>query len=320
MSDRFQPVAVFLIAVTALGQAGAGASAAVVDVRAVLLSSSSPTDTTNVLPTSLTAVQPGRSVVLEVWAQNAAPPLTGLACVFVDVEFDASVFQVVAAPTVGSTFGLLAQSGAVNNRLGRISDVGGCIQLGDSGVGVAPDWVLVARSPLVVSNEAAGIAGILVGPTGLAALGVSLVGGGSVSNSAIGFGGVSVVVGLPGDLDGDGVPVVLSRTPAPDSVVNRTVGVTRIGVRFDRPILVEVRAKGFLVHAWPMAPRAERGADLGAFEVGKLGRAEIRLAETLADRLGPFEQPVGLDRFDRRQTGSAGDRIAAERRGMHAGL
>ena len=233
MSYRFEPVAVFLIAVTALALAGASASAAVVDVRTVLLSSSSPTDTTNGLPTSLTTVQPGRSVVLEVWAQNAAPPLTGLACVFVDVEFDASVFQVVVAPTVGSPFGLLVQSGIVNNSLGRIGAVGGCIQLGDSAVGVAPGWVLVARSPMVVRNEATGIGGIGVGPTGLDALGVSLVGGGSVPNSAIDFGGVSVVVGL------DGAPVVLSRTPAPDSVVNRTVGVTEIVIRFDRPTTID---------------------------------------------------------------------------------
>ncbi len=166
--------------------------------------------------------------------QNADTPFTGLACVFVDVEFDATVFQVVALPAVGTTFRLLAQSGFVNNSLGRISDVGGCIQLGDSGVGVAPGWVLVARTPMVVRNDATGIGEILVEPTGLDALGVSLVGGGSVSNGAIGFGGVSVVVGLPGD-----APVVVSQTPVPDSVVNRTVGVTEVGVRFDRPVTID---------------------------------------------------------------------------------
>ena len=234
MSHRSQPIVLLSIAVTAFGPVGAGAIAAVVDVRAVLLSSPSPTDTTHLLPTSLSTVQPGRSVFLEVWAQNADSPFTGLACVFVDVEFDATVFQVVAVPTVGNTFALLAQSGAVDNSLGRISDVGGCIQLGDSGVGVAPGWVLVARTPMVVRNDATGIGEILVGPTGLDALGVSLVGGGSVPNSAIDFAGVSVVVGLPGD-----APVVLSRTPVPDSVVNRTVGVTEVGVRLDRPVTID---------------------------------------------------------------------------------
>ena len=82
--------------------------------------------------------------------------------------------------------------------------------------------------------DATGIGEIRVGTTGLDALGVSLVGGGGVSNSAIDFAGVSVVVGLPGD-----APVVLSRTPVPDSVVNRTVGVTVVGVRFDRPVTID---------------------------------------------------------------------------------
>lgn len=259
MSRRFQPVACMLFTGMALSQAclvmaqgghdvgwegegldtataggTAAATTAVVEMRVTLLSSASPQDTVLSVPTSLTKVQRGSSVVIEVWGQNANPPLDGFACVFVDVEFDASVFQATAAPAVGANFGLLAQSGTVDNTGGRIDEVGGCIAFGSSALGVIPEWVLVARASMTVVGDASGIGDLRVAPTGRVGLSLSLVGSGNVSTSAIDFGSLAVAVDVPG-----GVPILLSRSPSPNSVVNHTVGVTEIVAEFDRPVTVD---------------------------------------------------------------------------------
>ncbi len=220
--------------VTATAGGTAAVTTAVVEMRVALLSSASPQDTVLSIPTSLTKVQRGSSVVIEVWGQNANPPLNGFACAFVDVEFDASVFQATAAPAVGANFGLLAQSGTVDNAVGRIDNVGGCISFGSSDLGVIPEWVLVARASMAVVGDASGIGDIRVAPTGLAGLSISLVGSGNVSNSAIDFGSLAVVVDVPGDF-----PIILSRSPSPNFVVNHTVGVAEIVAEFDRPVTVD---------------------------------------------------------------------------------
>ena len=58
-----------------------------------------------------------------------------------------------------------------------------------------------------------------------------------------------------------------------------------------------------------------------ADQVGQLGAKRLEvLAEPLADREPALEQAVGLDRLDRGQRRPAGDRVAAERGGVHPRL
>ena len=55
--------------------------------------------------------------------------------------------------------------------------------------------------------------------------------------------------------------------------------------------------------------------------MGKFGAERFALlAESVADRDASLEQVFGFDGLDRGQGGSAGDRVAAECRGVHAGL
>ena len=59
-----------------------------VAIRAVVVASATLEEVTDVLPGSLRGLRPGTPFVLEVWAQSADATGRGLACVFVDVEFE----------------------------------------------------------------------------------------------------------------------------------------------------------------------------------------------------------------------------------------
>ena len=173
-------------------------------IRAVAVASATLEEVTDVLPGSLSGVEAGMAFVLEVWAQSTDATGSGLACVFVDVEFEPTTMAATGAPTAGSLVETFAQ-GRVDNESGRLDNLGGCIEVGtEARVGLAPGWVRVASTPMVMLSEPAPGEAIRVTDSGTPGLGVSLLGAGLVSPGAVDFGRLALRTAIPGDLDQDG--------------------------------------------------------------------------------------------------------------------
>ena len=111
-------------------------------------------------PASLSAVDPSSTFYIEIWATNSAPPLSGLACVYVDVSFDPPVRAEAAAVIDSGLLPLNLVRTTIDNGIGLIDDAGGCQGIPPiENLGVN-EWLLVdviqmqatdARGPMTVT-------------------------------------------------------------------------------------------------------------------------------------------------------------------------
>ena len=107
----------------------------------------SPADRVAALPRSLSNINAGETVFLEVWVSVSRDDSAsaGLAAVYVDLEFHPSLVR-VGEIMPSATFGTLAR-GAVDHHAGRVSGLGGAA-LGDDSIGIDSLWVRVATMSL----------------------------------------------------------------------------------------------------------------------------------------------------------------------------
>ncbi len=111
-------------------------------------------------PESLTAVDPSSTFYIEIWATNSAPPLSGLACVYVDMFFDPPVRAEATAVIDSALLPLNLVPTTIDNGLGVIDDAGGCQGIPPiDNLGVN-EWLLVdtiemqatdARGPVTIT-------------------------------------------------------------------------------------------------------------------------------------------------------------------------
>lgn len=113
---------------------------------------------TTSLPQSLSAVAPGETFFLELWATQVGPPLAGLTCVYTDAAWNASCVSPYGASPITHLscppdldFSYFT-SGSTSP--GLADEVGGCTL--DPDVGVSPEWVLVAAVAMIAEADCAG--------------------------------------------------------------------------------------------------------------------------------------------------------------------
>lgn len=119
--------------------------------RAVILEARSTVETSDDPPDSHGDKMDSGTICIEIWVTkfspdtDATPPDNpGLACAYVDIVFDVDTLENVSI-THGEAFTEF-NSGTFDNAR-RVTDLGGCT-LADSGVGLWPQWVLLARLEL----------------------------------------------------------------------------------------------------------------------------------------------------------------------------
>jgi hypothetical protein len=165
-----------------------------VNLRLVALTSPSGSDTTTILPTSLTSVPVGQSYYLEFWASDIGDINTGFTSVYADVTVPISAASVTNIG-FGSILNLFTTGTAGS---GLINELGGSSLPGGAGIG--PQWVRVATVTMSATSNAPNIPyAFLPSSTGVAAFGR-----GAIPWNDISLQGVTVRHGLGGDIDGDG--------------------------------------------------------------------------------------------------------------------
>ena len=109
-----------------------------VQVCFVTLASPSPSDTTEILPPSISSVSKGQNYYIEIWASDVGSTNTGLTSVYVDVHFD---------PCDGASIQEIDHGGIFTESQSGTIEPWGIDELGGSclvGVGIEPQWARVA--------------------------------------------------------------------------------------------------------------------------------------------------------------------------------
>ncbi len=168
-----------------------------VEIRPIALRSPSVAETRSSPPGSANAVSCAEPFFLEMWASNIDVPLNGLAGVFADLSFDDGAIECVSVDH-GSQFTSLV-SGSCGP--GLIDELGGATF--DSGVGIAPVWVMVARLEMTAVPTSSGPTTVSLSD---AVSGVALDLGFEVPIDRVRFGEVAFEVAAlcPYDHTGDG--------------------------------------------------------------------------------------------------------------------
>jgi hypothetical protein len=109
-----------------------------IEVFFVTLASPSPSDTTEILPASISSVSKGQDYYIEIWASDVGGTNTGLTSVYVDMHFDPCGVATVQEIDHGGIF-TLSRSGTIGP--GGIDELGGSCKVG---VGIEPEWARVA--------------------------------------------------------------------------------------------------------------------------------------------------------------------------------
>jgi len=160
----------------AFGPLSAGSSfAALVDIRFVVRTSPSGSDTAASLPSSVTAAKTGTTLYVEVWAQTTHA--NGLTSVSADITYTVPLGSVQSI-THTALFPLVP-SGSIDNGAGFINDLSGS-HLGScsDAVAVAPNWGRVAVIQMTTSGV--GTLTLQGGQTGSAVYGVAICGVGDI--------------------------------------------------------------------------------------------------------------------------------------------
>ncbi len=180
------------------GQVEASPTGFTAALELVALDSPGATDTSIALPDSISAVSPGATFFLELWAQTS--DLNGFAQVSADLAFDPAAMSVTSL-TFSALFDLFP-NGVIDNVSGLIDDLSGshtpAIPPCSDQVGVSPNWARVAIIEMQAAN-APMAANVQLAP---ANDGTHFVGTcGSAVEPAVAFG--SLVLGV-----GTGIPTV----------------------------------------------------------------------------------------------------------------
>ncbi len=167
-----------------------------VDLQPVVVQTPNSSEAAPALPSSDPAVACNQPFYVELWASNINPPLNGLVAAYAYVYFDAAMMA-CGPITFGSGFPEL-QFGTCSP--GLVYELGGATF--PPGVGVIPEWVMVARVEMTPSATS-GTTSISLGGAGL---GVALAGGVGVPPERTVFGerAFDIVPICPYDHTGDG--------------------------------------------------------------------------------------------------------------------
>ncbi|HNO80431.1 MAG TPA: VCBS repeat-containing protein, partial [Phycisphaerae bacterium] len=194
---------------------GSTAKAADLAFEVVAVSSPSPSDTTAVLPGSLTDAIIGETYYLEVWVSDVGDINTGVTSAYVDLTWSGALAAGVSVGH-GSIFNSLV-TGSIGT--GLVDELGGSTFSGS--VGVEPTWARVA-TVTVQADSAGQVSYVLVASsTGCAAFGRGVIGwpdidlgaGALVTQASLvdcNSNGVSdaqeIIAGTSGDCNNNGVP------------------------------------------------------------------------------------------------------------------
>ncbi len=110
----------------------------------------------------------GSPFALELWAQQVDPNLGGLQCVFSDLSFDSSTMACVD-PTPSPAFNVLTAGTCTP---GGVDELGGCGF--STGVGIAPEWVLVAT--VEMNADVASVGNVVLSNTAATSISISSFG------------------------------------------------------------------------------------------------------------------------------------------------
>jgi len=185
------------------------------------------------LPESAMKVAMDQPVYVELWVSNTTSPLDGLESVFVDVVLDPNAL-VCNAVEPGAYFPLDASGTCAS---GRVDELGGTTA--ESGLGVAPEWVMVARAELVPVPGALGKTTVSLEPS---ASGVLLDSGFGVPSDRLALGAATFRV-----YDPDEVPPKLYWAHHGQSTIQRS--------NLDGTEVEDVIARSF----WDLAVDADAG-------------------------------------------------------------
>jgi hypothetical protein len=156
----------------------------------VVLESSSPSDTTRILPTSVEKISAGRPYYLEVWASDTGYINTGLTSAYVDLSFPDGAVSIDNI-SHGDIFAMFASGSAVS---GKIDELGGSTVDAN---GIEPKWARVA----VVQMHADTTPPIVTFTLSPSSTGVAAYGRGIIPWNDISLGSLMI---CPADLDKDG--------------------------------------------------------------------------------------------------------------------
>jgi hypothetical protein len=182
-------VAMAVVATVFTSAQPAYAGGGTVDVALVPRLAAGAVDQASTLPAAETAVMPGSTFVVEIWAQTIDP--NGLSSISLDVVFSPNVS--VTGVTHTTVFSALSNA-VIDNPGGTIDDLSGShLAPCTDQIGIDPQWARVAI--LDLSADAAGVAVVQSSSANSMVYGTAVCGVGDINPASITFGQASLLVG-----------------------------------------------------------------------------------------------------------------------------